>query len=305
MRRRLSGGGRTRDTDADLDAQILSAELAVMERDQRVQAGVRQVAHRVRRHAGLGVAAGAAVLLLARAVFGRRHRAAAADAAPAAGRNSGLIRALEIASSMLPGVSRRGLPHGIPALLLSIAVPALGRWLVQRRRQSETVATDKKLGPPPLISAASIDLLRYAGRWYEVAHLPASDRQRHAGDVSIIYELAGRDRLSVVSQQRLADGRTRLMSGAARVVPRSGNAHFKVSLVPPLLRWLPWMWSDQWVLMVDQDYSHALVGTPDRKNLQLLSRMPTLAGADYDKLIAYARSQGYDVSAVSSIVEGT
>jgi len=52
------------------------------------------------------------------------------------------------------------------------------------------------------------------------------------------------------------------------------------------------------VLYHDQDYRVALVGHPNREYLWLLSRTPTVNGETRDKLLAIAREQGYDTSAL-------
>ena len=64
------------------------------------------------------------------------------------------------------------------------------------------------------------------------------------------------------------------------------------------LRWLPFAWSDYWILYVDPAYRHAVVGTPDRKRLWLLSRTPDIAPVDYDRLLHQVRDSGFDAARV-------
>jgi apolipoprotein D and lipocalin family protein len=76
-----------------------------------------------------------------------------------------------------------------------------------------------------------------------------------------------------------------------------GNgAKLRVSLWPVWLRWLPLAWSDYWILHVDEAYSEALVATPDRRNLWLLSRQPQLAPDRMQALQQMATMQGFVIA---------
>ena len=46
---------------------------------------------------------------------------------------------------------------------------------------------------------------------------------------------------------------------------------------------------------MDESYQTALVGTPDRKYLWLLSRTPDIDEAVYQRYLDTAREQGYDL----------
>lgn len=83
-----------------------------------------------------------------------------------------------------------------------------------------------------------------------------------------------------------------------RAVPGCGDARLKVTFASRAWRWLPFVWTDLWVLTVSPDDSCALVGTPDRRGLWLLSRRPVLGDADLEWLIGHANRQGYDTMAL-------
>jgi apolipoprotein D and lipocalin family protein len=53
-----------------------------------------------------------------------------------------------------------------------------------------------------------------------------------------------------------------------------------------------------WLIGLDHDYRWALMGTPSRRRLWLISRSPRLAQAEYDRAMAIAAAQGYDVAHV-------
>jgi apolipoprotein D and lipocalin family protein len=52
------------------------------------------------------------------------------------------------------------------------------------------------------------------------------------------------------------------------------------------------------VIALGKDYDYAVVGTPDRKYLWILSRTPQMEPNTYDAVVAEAKSQGFNVSAL-------
>ena len=143
----------------------------------------------------------------------------------------------------------------------------------------------------------SVDFSRYAGVWYEVARLPNRFEKKCASDVSAEYTLREDGRIRVVNRCRKADGSLTAAEGVARLADRKGaNSRLKVRFAPSFLSFLPFVWGDYQIVELAPDYGHAVVGSPDRKYLWILSRTPRLDGATYERLAAAARAQGFDVS---------
>jgi apolipoprotein D and lipocalin family protein len=149
----------------------------------------------------------------------------------------------------------------------------------------------------PLRVVASVDLPRYAGLWYEVARLPNRFEEKCAGDVTAEYTLGEKGRIRVVNRCRKRDGKMAEAVGEARLADRGGpNSRLKVRFAPAFLSFLPAVWGDYQIIDLAPDYSHAVVGAPDRKYLWVLSRNPRMDEAAYLRLLESARSQGFDVS---------
>ncbi len=181
---------------------------------------------------------------------------------------------------MLPLHWRERLGPTVPSSLLGVALP-----LVRRAWDGR----DK--GTPPQ-TVATVDLQRYAGLWHEIAHLPAHGNNRCASQPTAEY-CACAQGLTVVNRCRRADGRERVSRGLARVVPGSGGARLETSFAPEWLQWLPLVWTEHWILHVDEDYRIALAGTPARDALWLMSRQPEVSVEQFRELIGVARQQGY------------
>ena len=60
-----------------------------------------------------------------------------------------------------------------------------------------------------------------------------------------------------------------------------------------LVSFIPFVEDDYWILSLDPDYRWALVGSPDRQRLWVLSRQSRLGRDTYRQLVAQAAQQGY------------
>jgi len=153
----------------------------------------------------------------------------------------------------------------------------------------------------PLQVVAPVDLKRYAGLWHEQARLPNRFQKQCTGAVSAEYTLREDGSIEVRNRCLLADGSFDESVGSARAVPVAGQpgaGRLEVRFAPEWLGWLPLVWGDYWILKLDRDYQVALVGTPNRKYLWVLSRVPRLDDAALQAELDYARTLGFDVDRV-------
>lgn len=144
-------------------------------------------------------------------------------------------------------------------------------------------------------TVARVDLARYAGEWFEIARFPNRFQRNCIGNVRASYAVRPDGRVDVVNRCRAEGRRTIEAEGVARVVDTQSFAKLKVRFAPAWLSWLPPVWGDYWVMGLADDYSWAVVGSPDRKYLWVLSRTPALDAGTYERAIATARDNGFDV----------
>jgi apolipoprotein D and lipocalin family protein len=142
---------------------------------------------------------------------------------------------------------------------------------------------------PPLTTVSHVDLHRYAGLWYEIARLPQRF-EKGCAHVTAEYRPLADGRIEVLNtcHQDSVYGPVETVRGLARVVDAKTNAKLKVQFQWPFE-------GDYWVLVLDEDYRFALVGTPDRKGLWVLSREPQLSHPALAKLTEMARQKGFAV----------
>jgi apolipoprotein D and lipocalin family protein len=58
------------------------------------------------------------------------------------------------------------------------------------------------------------------------------------------------------------------------------------------------VWGDYQIIALGPEYDHAVVGTPDRAFLWVLSRTPRMDEALYRRLLDAAKGQGFEVGKV-------
>ena len=121
--------------------------------------------------------------------------------------------------------------------------------------------------PGAVRTVDAVNLDRYVGEWFEIARFPNRFQRNCAGDVRANYAMRADGRIDVINQCRRADGSLTEARGVARVVDPRTSAKLKVRFAPAVLSFLPFVWGDYWILGLADDYSWAVVGSPDRDYL--------------------------------------
>ena len=251
----------------DLKQQIEAAERIVHASDARASEAARSLKAHWRAKGPTMVIGAASALLAFQLVRGRRRA-----------RTQSYARGTGTWAGALEQVLRIGGPR------LMTVVSALVAGLVSKKTKK------------PLMTAPTVDLQQYAGTWYEIARLPEKYEKDCASDVTATYEPTIDGGLRIVNRCRRKDGSIKRAIGRAEVTDADTNAKLRVSFAPQLLDALPFVWSDYYIIDVANDYSSAVVGTPDRAHLWLLAREPSVNEDVRSAFIAKALGQGFDTS---------
>ncbi|WP_225783811.1 lipocalin family protein [Xenophilus sp. Marseille-Q4582] len=195
--------------------------------------------------------------------------------------------------------------HRIGTLALAFCVGSAAALMAMHATRARAQPAGPADGAPlmraPLQVVAPVDFKRYAGLWHEQARLPNRFQKECAGPVTAEYTPLPNGHIQVRNRCVLEDGRIDEVVGEARPVPvpgLPGAGRLEVRFAPSWLGWLPLVWGDYWVLKLDREYQVALVGTPDRKFLWVLSRVPHLSEGALQAELEYARTLGFDVDRV-------
>ena len=142
----------------------------------------------------------------------------------------------------------------------------------------------------PMATVPAVDLNRYAGKWYEIAAFPQRFQKGcHCTTAEYTVNPAGYVEVFNACRKSNPSGAEKSIRGKATPVAGSQNSKLKVQFFWPFT-------GDYWILALADDYSYALVGTPDRKSLWILSRRPVLPAESYQRLVQKAAAKGFNVN---------
>ncbi|WP_270937877.1 lipocalin family protein [Falsiroseomonas oryzae] len=146
----------------------------------------------------------------------------------------------------------------------------------------------------PVQTVAAVDLQRYLGTWYEIARFPNSfqdGRGRRCVETTATYTLRPDGQVGVTNRclDAADNNREAVAEGRAYAVEGSNNARLRVTFFWPF-------YGDYWVIGLEPTYRWAVVGSPGRDYLWILSRTPGMSAGDYAAAVGAAAAQGFDVS---------
>jgi lipocalin len=139
---------------------------------------------------------------------------------------------------------------------------------------------------------ADVDLNRYAGTWYEIARLPNSF-ERNMKCITATYTLRKDGKISVVNRGHRIDDPSRILSasGIARVPDKNFPGKLKVTFFWPFN-------GPYWIIKLDENYRHVLVGGPSLRYLWVLSRDKTMEEAVLKEYLGKAAAEGFDTGKI-------
>jgi apolipoprotein D and lipocalin family protein len=132
-----------------------------------------------------------------------------------------------------------------------------------------------------------VDLKKYLGKWYEIARLPARFEEG-CSDITATYSLREDGSISVLNECK-KNGKVKKAKGKAKVIDKNTGAKLKVTFFWPF-------YGDYWIINLGNEYDYAVVGTPNRQYLWILSRTPQMDDKLFSQLIELVKSKGFDVT---------
>ncbi len=150
--------------------------------------------------------------------------------------------------------------------------------------------TTERLGLGPVETVEGLELDRYLGRWFEIGNYPTSF-QEGCSETTAEYSLKDDGDIEVRNNCTV-DGGPNEAVGVARAVDLDAGK-LEVSFFGPFF-------GDYWVVELGEEggeeapYSYAVVTSPSRDFLWVLSREPTMADATLDGIFERLDEQSID-----------
>lgn len=143
---------------------------------------------------------------------------------------------------------------------------------------------------------ASLDLEKYLGKWYEIARYN-HPFEKGLDNVTAEYSIR-EDGMVKVLNSGWKEGKFQTAEGKAKLAAEAkGSAWLKVSF-------FLFFYGDYKVMMTDDNYSFALIGSKTDKYLWILSRTPQLPEETLASILDEAKSRGYDTDKLIWVDQG-
>ncbi len=154
------------------------------------------------------------------------------------------------------------------------------------------LASAQKAGE--LVPVKTLDIDRYAGRWFEIAKYPNKFQKQCISGTTATYTKKPNGKIEVLNECTKADGTRSSAKAEGKIADKSNNAKLKVRFAPGFTSFLQFVWANYWVIDLGADYEYAVVGEPKRDYLWILSRKPEMNDAEYQAIVSRIREMGYD-----------
>lgn len=142
-------------------------------------------------------------------------------------------------------------------------------------------------------TVSSVDLKRYAGKWYEIARYPNKFQKKCVGNTTATYTAKPDGAIGVVNQCVMKDGKTGSAEGEAKIADAASNAKLDVRFAPKFMSFLSAEWKNYWIIDLDDNYQYAAVSDPKREYLLILSRTPEMKDAVYQNILRRVETLGF------------
>ncbi len=169
-------------------------------------------------------------------------------------------------------------PHSLRSAGIALLLIALAAGCATRQ-QRETLRT-----------VDFVDLDRFMGRWYVVAHTPTNlDRQAH--NAVEIYEWRDDGRIATTYSFRVGgfEGEERTYNPVASVKNPRTNAEWDMQFLWPFQ-------ADYRIIYLDSNYRTAVIGHPNRRHAWIMRREPWIEPTQYSDLVLFLQDKGFDVT---------
>lgn len=147
---------------------------------------------------------------------------------------------------------------------------------------------------PAMPTVDHVDLERYMGDWYVIAHIPTFI-EADAYNAVERYSLNADGNIDTVFTFREGgfDGEAKRYTPTG-FVRSENNAEWGMQFVWPIK-------AEFLIIWLDDDYSQTVIGRSRRDYVWIMAREPTMPEADYQRIVAFLADQGYDVDEIRKV----
>ena len=148
---------------------------------------------------------------------------------------------------------------------------------------------------PEMETVDYVDLERFMGDWYVIANIPTFvEKGAHNAVETYALNDDGTIDTTFVFRADAFDGKEKRYNPRGFILDEQTNARWGMRFIWPLK-------SDYRIVYLDDDYRQTIIARQKRDFIWIMARTPTISDADYDRLIEFAASIGYDTSKIERV----
>jgi apolipoprotein D and lipocalin family protein len=140
---------------------------------------------------------------------------------------------------------------------------------------------------PALHPVEHVELSRYAGLWYEIAHY-ANKIEENCQDSTVAFSIRTDGDIDILTSCRdKQNGALHHANGRGWVIDAANNARLKFSFF--------WPFRTEY-LIIDQgkEYDYAVICTPDKKRIWIIARTQQISSELFESIVQRIEKQGFN-----------
>lgn len=144
---------------------------------------------------------------------------------------------------------------------------------------------------------ASLDASKFLGTWFEIARLPNKPEKNCVGNAVMMFATDYKvGAFQIVDSCKLKDGTSNIRNQEGKRADKNGDGKLKIITIWPLS-------AKYAIIGVGPEYGWALLATPNRKKLWVLSKTATLPADQLSAAEAMASAQGFKTGKLVTVVQ--
>ena len=148
---------------------------------------------------------------------------------------------------------------------------------------------------PEMKTVSYVDLDRFMGDWYVIANIPTF-LEKGAHNAVETYELNedGTIATTFVFREDSFDGEEKRYHPRGFVQDTDTNARWGMRFIWPIK-------SDYRIVYLDDNYTQTVIARQKRDFVWIMARTPTISEEEYERLVEFVASIGYDTSKIERV----
>ncbi len=148
---------------------------------------------------------------------------------------------------------------------------------------------------PEMQTVDYVDLDRFMGDWYVIANIPTFlEKGAHNAVETYAMNDDGTIATTFTFRKNSFDGELKQYNPKGFITDTETNALWGMRFIWPIK-------ADYRVVYLDEDYTQTVIGRQKRDFVWIMARTPTIPDEDYERILSFVESLGYDMSKVQKV----